>query len=112
MIIAIPVTPEGNVDPRWGKAHDVAIAQVEGSEIVSWTVHEVNWDELHDLGAHGTHHGRIVRFLKEQGVGTVVINHAGPPMMNTMDKMGLNIAINSQGPAKAAALQAAAHWEA
>ncbi len=107
MIIAIPVTEDGQVDPRFGKAQDVAIAEVNGSKVDSWEVHRVAWGELHDQGTHGSHHARIVRFLLDHAVEAVVINHCGAPMMNTMQKMGLTIAVNATGPAKEAALQAA-----
>lgn len=106
MIIAVPVTPLGMVDPRWGKAHDVVIAHVDGEEIVSWEQHEVCWDDLHDQGEHGAHHARIVRFLRDQRVEAVVINHCGAPMMNTMDKMGLVIVVDAEGEAREVVLRA------
>lgn len=106
MIIAVPVTPQELVDPRWGKAHDVVIAHVDGEEIVSWEHHEVCWDDLHDQGEHGAHHARIVRFLREQRVEAVVINHCGPPMMNTMQKMGLVIVVDAQGEAREVVVKA------
>lgn len=112
MNIAIPVTGEDTVDPRWGKAHNVAVAKVGPQGIAAWDAYEVDWDTLHDQGPHGTHHGRIVRFLKEHDIDAVVINHAGPPMMNTMAKMGLKIAVGAQGSPREAVLQAAKIWEA
>jgi Uncharacterized conserved protein len=106
MIIAIPVTEDGLVDPRFGKAQSVAVAQVDDGKIDSWNVHQVGWGELHDQGTHGSHHARIVRFLRENDVEAVVINHCGAPMMNTMQKMGLSIAVNAAGQAQEAVLQA------
>lgn len=102
MKIAIPVTPEGQVDPRFGKAHFVAVAEVndDGTETTQWDVQEVNWDELHDIEPHGTHHGRIVRFLTDNNVDSVIINHAGESMLNTMAKMGLIIVTEAEGDAK------------
>ncbi|MCI1675856.1 MAG: hypothetical protein LKK54_04660 [Ancrocorticia sp.] len=102
MKIAIPVTPDGQIDPRFGKAHDVAVTEVneDGSEILSWDVHQVNWDELHDSSPHGTHHGRIVRFLIDNGIEAVIINHAGGPMMNTLSKMGMIIVTEAEGDAQ------------
>lgn len=108
MIIAIPVTEDGQIDPRWGKAREVAIAEMTGTDIASWTEHSVGWDDLHDQGAHGTHHARIVRFLRDNGVEAVVINHCGASMMNTMQKMGLIIVDGAAGPAKDMAVAAAA----
>lgn len=106
MIVAVPVTPDGQVDPRWGKADQVAIATVEDGRVTSWEVHETNWHRLHDEGTHGSHHARVVRFLINNGVEAVVIDHAGAPMLNTMTKMGLRIVLDASGPARAAALLA------
>ncbi len=108
MIVAVPVTPEGLVDHSWGKAEQVAVAKVSGNEIDSWEVHDVGWREKHDLGAHGRHHARIVRFLLANQVEVVVIDHAGAPMINTLRKMGLKIVLDAAGPAREAVLAAAA----
>lgn len=103
MKIAIPVTPDGQVDPRFGKAHFVAIAGLsdDGTETLSWDVTEVNWDELHDSSEHGTHHARIVRFLKDNEADAVIIGHAGASMLNTMAKMGIIIVTDAEGDAQA-----------
>lgn len=100
MIVAVPVTPQGLVDPRWGKAHDVAVVELDGGRIVTWEQHEVGWDDLHGQGEHGAHHARIVRFLRDQRVEAVIINHCGAPMMNTMQKMGLVLIVDAQGEAR------------
>lgn len=107
MIVAVPVTPEGQVDQRWGKANHVAVARVEDGVVQSWQVHDTDWQRLHDAGPHGTHHARVVRFLRDNGVEAVVIDHAGASMLNTMTKMGLTIVLDAAGPAKEAVLQAA-----
>ncbi len=107
MRIALPVNGE-DLDPRWGKAHDVVVAEVNAGEISSWELHEVEWDRLHDEGPHGTHHARIVRFLIANKVDTVVIDHAGQSMLNTMAKMGLRVMTGQTGSARQAALRAAA----
>lgn len=100
MIIATPVTPDGNVDPRWGRAHTMALAQVENDELVGWSEVEVNWDVLHDEGTEGSHHARVVTFLRENSVEGVILYRAGEPMLNTMAKMGLVIATDAAGNAK------------
>lgn len=106
MIVAVPVTDDGQVDRRWGKARQVAIATVVDGEIKDWTIHETNWDRLHDEGHHGAHHARVVRFLRDNNVEAVVIDHAGASMLNTMTKMRLTITLDASGPARAAALTA------
>ena len=107
MIVAVPVTPEGLVDRRWGKADQVAVADVVDGAVQSWQVCDTNWHRLHDEGHHGAHHARVVRFLRDNKVEGVVIDHAGAPMMNTMHKLGLTIVVNASGPAREAVLAAA-----
>ena len=35
------------------------------------------WDVLHDSGTHGSHHARVVTFLKDQGVQAIVVGPFG-----------------------------------
>ena len=98
MFIAIPVTPEGMIDSRWGRARQVAIAHVgDDNKLISWTVHTVRWDELHDEGGHGKHHARIVRFLRDNMVDAVMVGHMGQGMVHTIGKMGLVIVMGASG---------------
>lgn len=89
VVVAMPVTPDGGLEPRFGRAPRMAVARVDGDEIIDWQVHEVRWDVSHDEGTHGSHHARIVRFMREQGVQRVVFSHMGSPMVNTLGKLGL-----------------------
>lgn len=50
MIVCIPVSPDGSVDPRWGRAQRVAIAEVDGVSVTSWREFDVGWGSLHDAG--------------------------------------------------------------
>ena len=104
MIIAIPVTDDGLVDPRWGRARSVAVAELdENDKLVSWQSHVVRWDELHDESAHGQHHARIIRFLRENAVQAVLVGHMGPGIAHSIDKMGILIGSGAQGDARALA---------
>ena len=105
-IVAIPVDAQGGVGGGLGKAHRMAVAVIEADGIVSWTEHETNWDVLHDQGEHGAHHARIVRFMMENGVTHVAAAHIGPPMQNTLIKLGLTISMDAAGDAREAALRA------
>lgn len=91
MILSVPVASDGRVDPRFGKATTMAVAEVVDGELVDWQLHEVGWDVLHDQGEHGQHHARIVRFLREHEVERVVFIRVGQSMLNTMGKMGLSL---------------------
>ena len=106
MIVAVPVTTDGQLDPRWGKADQVAVANVEDGKVKDWVAHRTDWQRLHDEGPHGTHHARVVRFLLDNKVEAVVIDHAGAPMLNTLQKLGVMVVLDASGPAKEAALLA------
>lgn len=103
-IVCVPVSPDGQLDPRWGKAGYVAIARVEGGAISGWEVFPVGWDALHDQGREGGHHARIARFLIEHEVKVVVANHMGTPMQRMLEQMGLTVHLGVSGDAREAGL--------
>lgn len=130
MRYVVPVTPDGQVGPHWGRAAAVAVATVEpgldpnGSEggdteaagllpsggggegvfaeghVVHWTVHRVGWDVSHDQGAPGSHHGRVVTFLNEQGITHAVVDHMGPGMLRTLSELGISVIAGAHGDAR------------
>lgn len=106
MIVATPVDEAGQSGHAWGKAHWIGVAAVEAGSLTSWQVHEVAWDVAHDLGTHGSHHARVVRFLQEQGVQAVVVDHVGEGMYRMLTTMGIPILQASPGDAKASVLAA------
>jgi len=109
MSIVVAVNVVGDqVGGGWGRAAQVALATVDGGAIVDWTEHDVRWDLAHGQGAEGSHHARIVRFLRENGVQVVVTGHMGPPMANTLDKLGVRTVLGLTGDARTAAVTAAA----
>jgi len=108
VIIATPVTEDGLSAAAWGRAHWVGVADVEDGAVRSWQVHEVGWDVSHDEGTHGSHHARIVRFLKDEGVQAVVVDHMGEGMQRVMNTMGIPLLPASPGDAKASVLAAVA----
>lgn len=107
VILVVPVGPDATVGPSFGKASAVAVARVEGGEVTGWDVFDVGWDESHDAGTHGSHHARIVRFLREHGVERVVARHVGDPMKRTLSSMGVTAVLGVDGDARAAVLAAA-----
>ena len=106
-VVCVPVTTDGEVDRRWGKAERVALARVEGQELVDWQVLDVGWDRSHDAGPEGQHHGRIVRFLRDHDVTVVVAGGMGPPMQHTLNRLGVRTVLGAQGDARSAALRGA-----
>ncbi len=91
----------------WGRAQRVAVATVDTGELTGWAEHDVRWDLAHDEGTEGSHHARIVRFLRENGVEVVVTGHMGPPMARMLGTMGIRAVVDAAGDARAAAVAAA-----
>lgn len=106
MVACVPIRADGSVDPRWGHADRVAIAQFSDGSILGWREFDVGWGRLHDAGPEGAHHARIAGFLKEQRVETVVANHMGPPMAHMLEKMGIEVHLGAEGHAGDAVVKA------
>ena len=101
-VICIPVDDQGRVEPRWGKAPEVAVAQVnDQGQIENWEVFAVGWDVLHDQNGEGQHHARIARFLMDHKVTDVAAGHMGPGMERMIQSMRLNLHLGAQGDARA-----------
>lgn len=107
MILVVPVSSDGNIGPSFGKASAVAVVQVEGAEITGWDEFGVGWDLAHDSATRGSHHARIVTFLREHHVERVVANHIGDPMQRTLASMGVKAVLGVAGEARTAVLKAA-----
>ncbi len=105
--LAVNVTGD-QVGGGLGRAHTVAIAVIANGRIVSWEEHEVAWDVSHDQGPEGQHHARIVRFMRDNEIQAVVTGHMGPPMVNTLHKLGVLPLVNASGDVRDAALAGAA----
>ena len=103
MKVCVPVTSAGQVDPRWGRAERIAVAEVTGGEITSWQEHEVGWGSLHDQGTEGSHHARIARFLRDNQIEAVAVSHVGAGMERMLGTMGIRIVFGLGGDARAAA---------
>lgn len=125
MIIAAAIAADSTQLVGLGRAPRVAVATVEGDEVVDMTILDVQWDVLHgdgcghDHAPHehghapdqpaaghghghtggGWHHARIVTFLREHRADAVLAAHAGPPMVHTIQKMGLAF-LAAQGDAQ------------
>lgn len=102
MVVCVPVTADGSVDPRWGRAQRVAVARLDAGRIESWQEFDVGWDVLHDSGPEGGHHARIARFLREHSVDVVAVDHVGPPMEHMLRKMGIVVRAHAAGNAREA----------
>ncbi len=108
MIVCVPVTSEGLVDPRWGRADVIALADVHNGVIGSWQEIEVSWSTLHDEGTSAQHHARVARFLRQNHVDGVVAHHVGDGMIRMMGVMKLPLFLDARGDARQAVLDALA----
>ena len=106
MYVATPVDAQEQSAHAWGRAHWIAVADVSDAGIASWDVHEVGWDELHDSSTHGSHHARVVSFLKDQHIQAIVVDHVGEGMQRMLTTMGIPMLPASPGDAKASVLAA------
>jgi predicted Fe-Mo cluster-binding NifX family protein len=103
IVVCVPVTLEGLLDPRWGRAGRVAVATVNQDGIDDWQEFDVGWDRLHDTGTGGSHHARVARFLLDHKVEAVAAHHMGAPMAHMLEKMGLTVQLGEAGNAREAA---------
>lgn len=106
MKIATPVDAAGQSAHSWGRAHWVAVAEVADATIADWQVHEVSWDVLHDDSTHGSHHARVVTFLKDQSIQAIVVDHVGEGMQRMLSTMDIPLLPATPGDAQASALAA------
>ena len=104
MVVCVPVTRDGLIDPRWGRADRVAIAEVTASGIGDGQEFDVGWSTLHDGGTEGSHHARVTRFLLGHHVEAVVANHMGVTMVHMLQQMGLEVRLGASGDARQAAM--------
>ncbi len=108
MNIAVPTTPDGQVDHGWGRSPRVAIAAVEDGKVVDWQVFDVEWDRLHDEGGEDSHHDRITGFLTDNKVERVAAQHMGNHMVVILGGMSIAVILGATGDARDAAVAAAA----
>lgn len=102
------VSPRGTVTGGLGRAQDLAVAEVRDGVVAQWAEHHVGWGDLHGTGPEGTHHARIVRFVREHGIECVVTSGLGEGMRTTMAKLGVAVRTDLAGDAREAAVEAAA----
>ena len=107
MRLAIPITSDGRVDHRWGRAARVAVADVIDGMLTSWQEFDVDWDQLHDASGEGNHHARIARFLIDNKVERVAANHVGPGMAVMLQRMGMAAVLGVEGDAREVAIESA-----
>jgi predicted Fe-Mo cluster-binding NifX family protein len=106
VIVCVPIAIDGQVDPRWGRADWIAVAEVVDGKIENWREIEVSWSTLHDEGTPARHHARVARFLRENHVDAVVAHHVGDGMVRMLNTMALPLHLEATGDARAAVIAA------
>ena len=107
--VVVAVAVEGDqVGPRWGRAPRVAVAVVVDGGVAHWSELAVGWDVAHDEGTEGSHHARVVRFLREQREQVVAADHVGDGKVRMLASAGVVLVTGAHGPARDAVLAAAA----
>ena len=106
MKVCVPVTADGQVDPRWGRADRVAVAEVADGEIRDWQEFTVGWGTLHDQGPEGAHHARVARFLRDYGIQAIAVGYVGPGMQRMLGSMAIRVVTGLGGDARCAACAA------
>lgn len=119
MIVAVNVAGT-LVGEGLGRAKTMALATVEDGAITAWEETDVRWDLSHDAvvsgnpapgelaASQGSHHAKIVRFMRDNHVNLVITGHVGPPMLHTLELMGIPVITGTPGDARAAVLAAVA----
>jgi predicted Fe-Mo cluster-binding NifX family protein len=107
VIVLVTLSAQGTVTGGLGRAQQVAVAHVHDGVVEQWSEHHVGWGDLHGTGPEGTHHARIVRFVREHGVDCVVTSGLGEGMRTTMSKLGVAVRTDLAGDAHEAAVLAA-----
>lgn len=106
MRVCVPITADGQVEPRWGRAGRVAVADVADGEIRDWQEFTVGWETLHDQGTEGAHHARIARFLRDNQVQAIAVHHVGAGMQRMLGSMEIRVVAGVGGDARIAACSA------
>jgi predicted Fe-Mo cluster-binding NifX family protein len=101
--VCVPITTEGQVDPRWGRADRVAVANVVDGQIADWQEFTVAWGTLHDEGTEGAHHARVARFLRDNQIQAIAVHHVGPGMQRMLGSMAIRVVDDLGGDARSAA---------
>jgi predicted Fe-Mo cluster-binding NifX family protein len=102
MTICVPLNPDGTVHDRLGQANTVAICHVADGQVTDWTEHVVGWDTTYGIETLGVHHPRVIRFLQDHHVDTVIADHLCDVMQSTLPVLGIAIHMGVTGDARAA----------
>ena len=118
MIVAVAVLPNGMINAHFGSANKVALVTIENKEVIKWEEvpvpfakthgedHDHDHDD-HDHHHHHHHHGPehnrgIKKFLVENKVDLILLDHEGPSIRKIKQDIELKVVIGAGGNAKEA----------
>ena len=102
MTVAVPVTLEGAVFDRLGKAPVFATCSLRDGEITDWVEHQVGWDQTYGVDVMGAHHARVMRFVQDHAVAAVVADDVCDSMRRSLESQGVSVYDNRSGDAREA----------
>ena len=100
MTVCVPLNPDGTIHDRLGQANSVALCNVIDGEVTDWSVHVVGWDTTYGIDGLGVHHPRVIRFLQENAVTTVVADNVCDIMKATLPTIGVTVHSGVTGDAR------------
>jgi len=106
MTVCVPLNPDGTIHDRLGHANAVALCTVVDGEVTDWTVHVVDWDTTYGVDVMGVHHPRVIRFLQDNDVDTVVADNVCDIMQSTLPTLGITVYSGVTGDARDAVASA------
>ena len=102
MTVAVPVTLEGAVFDRLGKAPVFATCSLRDGEITDWVAHPVGWDQTYGVDVLGAHHARVMRFVQDHAVTAVVADDVCDSMRRSLESQGVAVYDHRSGDARTA----------
>jgi predicted Fe-Mo cluster-binding NifX family protein len=100
--VCVPLNPDGTLTPRLGQAPKVAICRVDQGTISDWTEFPVEWDTTYGVDVLGVHHPRVVRFMRDHQVDTVVAASVCESMQQVLSSIDVTVRTGFDGDARAA----------
>jgi predicted Fe-Mo cluster-binding NifX family protein len=100
--VCVPLNTDGTLTPRLGQAPRVAVCRVDAGAVSDWTEHAVAWDTTYGVDVLGVHHPRVVRFLRDQQVDTVVAADVCESMQQVLGSIGVTVRTGYAGDARTA----------
>lgn len=105
--VCIPLNADGTIHDRLGQANSVALCHVDGDTVTDWKEVVVEWDTTYGVDVLGVHHPRVIRFLQENKVDTVVADNVCDIMRTTLPTLGIAVHAGVTGDARTVVASAA-----